>query len=84
MIFELDDQSVEIDFLSRQSQLSRNADRLSVRVGLGEPNCGLQVPLLISDLPENLNPGPAVEVLHDLQVSFQTLLVLFKPADLVL
>src|ERR1035437_1199979 len=91
VVVELDHQGVKIDFLPRQSQLSRGIDRLAGVVNLGEPDRGLQAPLLVLRLSKNLNPRPAVDVLQNLQVGFETLFLLlelengpFLFADLVL
>jgi hypothetical protein len=78
VIVELDHQGVEIDFLSRQSQFSRDTDRFAGGVSLGEPDRGLQISLLVLGLPENLDPRPPVDVLQNRQVGFQPLLLLFE------
>ena len=78
VIVEFDHQGVKIDFLPRQSELSRGIDRLAGVVNLGEPNRGLQVALLVLRLSKNLYACPAVDALQNLQVGFEALVVLLE------
>src|ERR1019366_5732939 len=78
VVVELDHQGVKIDLLPRQRQLSRRIDRLACVVNLGEPDGGLQAPLLVLRLSQNLHPRPAVDALQNLQVGFQALFLLFE------
>ena len=49
----------------RQVRYLAGNDRFAGGVSLGEPDGGLQVPLWVLGLPQNLDPGSAVGVLQD-------------------
>src|SRR5258705_4733210 len=82
VVFELDHQRVDVDFVAVERELARLADRIALGVELGEPDAGPLMTFGTGGLIQHDETGAPLGVTQEPDGGFEGLLALGERADL--